>query len=147
MSRVKSSTPFAMHHMNTPFSLQNSGHALHGVKIAQPATYSLQPRPYRLHGIALSPALVPDWAPDWVYNAATSELRPSQVGGKVSDCAASNYRAGGGRITMDEARAACEKDINAVIGINNREADSANLKTAALVCGVLLTGLYLVTRR
>jgi hypothetical protein len=112
-----------------------------------PATFALQPRPYRLHGLVIPEAWLPRWTPDWLYNAATSKLSPDQVSGKIDDCAASNYRAGGGRISADEARSACAKDITAVVGINNREADGANLKTALVVGGFLLAGLFVMTRR
>ncbi len=83
-------------------------------------------------------------AADWLYNAATGNLSPDQVTEKVSQCAADNYRAGGGRISMDEAKAQCGKDIRAVDDMNRQE----NPHTAMFVVGGLfLAGLFLVTRR
>ncbi|PSH05146.1 MAG: hypothetical protein CXZ00_03035 [Acidobacteria bacterium] len=81
---------------------------------------------------------------DWMYNASTGKLTDSQVNGKISECAASNYRAGGGRITMDEARAQCDADIRAVRKLNDRDADN---HTLLIVGGLFLAGLLMVTRR
>jgi hypothetical protein len=91
---------------------------------------------------------------DCAYSAVTGKLAASERMTVMNECAASNYRAGGGRITMDQARSQCAGDINAILRINDAEADAAqpwNPKTQIwpwLVGGALLFGgLYLIERR
>jgi hypothetical protein len=134
--RVKSVRPYALHKMTPPFSLEHSGHAMNGYTKIPPAMHSSLRQTYHLGGIA-----------DWWTNMTTGKLSTDQRVDAIDQCAADNYRAGGGRITMAEARQACAKDINAVVGINDREADHAHSMTALYVAGVFLAGLWIVTRR
>jgi hypothetical protein len=51
----------------------------------------------------------------WLYRAATGKPSVEQVTGITDKCAADNVRASAGRLTLDQARALCGRDINAVL--------------------------------
>jgi hypothetical protein len=98
--------------------------------------------------LAVPSSWVPGWAPDWAYNAATAKLASGQVASAVEQCAGDTFRAGGGRITMEQAWAQCAGDTGAIVAINNRNVDLEMAPVKVLLVGAFLVGaLYMMERR
>lgn len=92
-----------------------------------------------------------DWIADKWDNAWTGMLTPDQKSDAIDQCAADNFRAGGGRITFEQARAQCAAPMQQVMAMNDQDAMAANHSRMSLAlllaAGVTVTGIVIVSGR
>ena len=62
----------------------------------------------------------------YVQRAITGKACEEQVAAIKDECALTNFKAGNGRITMEQARAQCNGDIDKIVRANGGTADVAS---------------------